>query len=131
MPSTVKADYITCQYLTAPDITGNVTGNITGNVTTTITNVSASTYTVLSTDAVLSCDTTSNAITITLLPASASYKGRTITILDENGTFSTNNVTVAASSSDTIQGSTEDLIININRASVDLLCTSPTSYHIA
>lgn len=125
MPLTVKADYIICRNnITVP--------NIIENVTTTVTNVSAATYTVLSTNAVLRCDTSSNAITITLLPASTSgYVGRTITILDANATFSTNNVTVESSNgTDTIQGSTEDLIIDIDRASVDLLCTSATSYNI-
>lgn len=136
MPSTVKADYITCQYLTAPDITGNLTGNVTGNITggvqISITDVSAATHTVTSTDNVLRCDTTSNAITITLLAASADYKGSSITILDASGTFGTNNVTVevADGSGDTIQGSAEDLIINIDNSSVDLLCTSATSYNI-
>jgi hypothetical protein len=136
MPSTVKANYITCHdTLTAPtiigDLTGNVTGSVTGGVQMSITDVSAATYTVTSTDNVLNCDTTSNAITITLLAASADYKGTSITILDASGTFGTNNVTVESSNeTDTIQGSTEDLIINVNNSSVDLLCTSATGYNI-
>lgn len=62
------------------------------------TTVTAATYTVRTADDVVLCDTTSNAITITLPLA---INGRRLTVLRIAGG---NNVTVAAAGSNTVNG---------------------------
>ena len=66
------------------------------------------------------CDSSSAAFTITL-PANASLvKGDTIQIVDVTGSFGSNNVTLARNGSK-IQNLTEDLILNINNATVTIM----------
>ena len=69
-------------------------------------------------------DTTSAAVTITL-PATAVF-GDTILITDHIGNFATNNVTVARNGHN-IQGLAEDLVIDVNYASVALSYVDTTS----
>lgn len=68
------------------------------------------------------CDSSSAAFTITL-PANATLlDGDQIQIIDVGGAFSTNNVTVGRNGS-LIQGSGDDLTLDVNGAIVTLLYT--------
>ena len=62
--STVKSTYLSSVYAT---ITQNL--NITGGITNSITSVSSSSYSMMSTDSILSVNTSTVAITINLLSA--------------------------------------------------------------
>jgi len=76
----------------------NLSGNI---IKTTVVNNAASPYTVLVTDYIILCDTSTGAITINL-PSIASQNGREYLILDMDGQAGANNITVARNGSDTI-----------------------------
>ena len=69
------------------------------------------TYTAIIGDRI-AADTTNNPWTLTL-PANASL-GSIVTIADANGTWATNNLTVVASGSLTIQGSSQSFIGNVS-----------------
>lgn len=70
-------------------------------------------------------DTTSAAFTVTL-PANASLlDGDLIQIIDVGGAFNTNNVTIGRNGS-LIQGSDDDLTLDVNGAIVTLLFTGNT-----
>lgn len=68
-------------------------------------------------------DSSGNAITVNL-PTTATA-GDEIRFVDTGGTFSTNNLTVA-SSSHNIQGSSDDLIVDVDRAGFGLIFVNTT-----
>lgn len=65
--------------------------------------VSTTTYTIVN-EEVIVCDPTSNAINLTLPPSSATGGRRELTIIDNTGQAATNNITLTAAGSDTING---------------------------
>ena len=75
--------------------------------------VTAVNYTALVTDTLIAVTDTSVARTITLPLASTMAAGRVITIKDESGACATNNITVARTGSDTIDGATS-AVLNAN-----------------
>lgn len=81
-------------------ITGNVTGNVTGALFRTVTPVTAASLALNTTHDVLVCDTTSNAIALTLPAASASGKEYTVLLRTDGG----NNVTLTSATGDTLDG---------------------------
>jgi hypothetical protein len=85
---------------------------------TNITNTN-SPYTVVSTDNVIMCSTSGGAITINL-PAASGQNERTIRIKDK-GNAATNNITIDANGSETIDGALTK-VINTNYGSVTLYC---------
>lgn len=66
---------------------------------------------------------TAGGFTITLPNSSTCIDGDTIQILDATGIFGTNNVTMARNGTANIQNLAENLILNINNASVTLTYT--------
>ena len=85
-------------------------------------------YTVTTSDYLISCDTTSNAITITLAPASTT-QNQIFIISDEGGNAGTNNVTIETTGSDTINGESS-AIINIAYMSLSLYSDGGTAYFV-
>jgi hypothetical protein len=79
----------------------------------------ATSYTVLPTDALVSVTSTAAARTITLPAASAFGNGQFVTIVDESGGASVNNITIARAGTDTINGATS-FVLNKNNSSVTL-----------
>jgi hypothetical protein len=77
----------------------NIIGSYTATRTATTTD-----YTVLSTDDIVGCDTSSNTIEITLPAASSIGAGKRYSIKDEGGNAGLNNITVTPDGSDTIDG---------------------------
>ena len=81
--------------------------------------VTAASYTVKNEEMLL-CDSTSNAINLTL-PASSSTGGRReLVIVDKTGQAATNNITLTAAGSDTIDGAAT-YVITANYATVRLV----------
>jgi hypothetical protein len=114
----------------APSTTGNV---LTSNGTTwtsaaaaaggvSYTSVKTSNYTAVNNDGVQT-DTTGGAFTVTL-PASPSV-GNIVIVIDSLGTWGTNNLTIGRSSLK-IAGLSEDLVCDINGATVTLIYTGAT-----
>jgi hypothetical protein len=70
-------------------------------------------YTTVVGDSIVGVDTTGGAVTITLHAANTTgVTGRVYTIMDEGGNAGTNNITVTADGTDTINGSTDDAYVN-------------------
>jgi len=80
-----------------------------GSYTATRTSISDD-YTVLSTDDIIECDTSSNAIIISLPAASSVDSGKIYNIKDEAGNADDNNITVTPDGSYTIDGETSQII---------------------
>lgn len=83
----------------------------------TVTNFTSKTanYTILSTDSVIFVDTSGGAFTLTLpSPASVSSSSTTkvYRIIDTAGTLSTNNLTIARSSTEKIEGLAANKILS-------------------
>ena len=111
------------------------TNTLTVNSTTTFngaviyeTVLTSGRYVVLSSDYYIGVDTTSVTGSILLPSVASTAAGRTITILDETGNASINNIHVSGSGTDTIDG---DSVFSIesNNGSITLFCTS-TGWHI-
>lgn len=85
-------------------------------------------YTVVSTDYYIGVNTTSLTGSILLPSVATTTAGRTITIVDETGNASTNNIHISGSGADTIDG---DSVFSIESdyGSITLFCTS-TGWHI-
>jgi len=90
---------------TSPDATLDVDGNIR----TAWTSVKTSTYTAVDGDQI-PCNTTSAGFTVTLPAGSV---GAEVTLVDYAKNFSTNNLTVASNGSEKIEGSTENLTLEL------------------
>ena len=74
---------------------------------------------------------TAGGFTITLPNSATCIDGDTIQILDVTGVFGSSNVTVARSGAANIQNLAENLILNINNASITLLYTVTNGWIIA
>jgi hypothetical protein len=117
-------------------VTNNTTTNtLTVNSTTTFngavvyeTVLVSGQYTVVSTDYYVGVNTTSATGSILLPAASTTPAGRTITIVDQTGNASTNNIHISGSGADTIDG---DSVFSIESdyGSITVFCTS-TGWHI-
>jgi hypothetical protein len=85
-------------------------------------------YTVVSTDYYIGVNTTSVTGSISLPSVATTTAGRTITIVDETGNASTNNIHISGSGTDKIDG---DSVFSIESdyGSITLFCTS-TGWHI-
>jgi len=84
----------------------------------------SSAYTARVNDRIL-CDSSSAAFTITLPANAGLVKGDTLQVIDANGNFGTNNVTLGRNGSK-IQSLTEDLDLNINNSSTTLMYSGDT-----
>jgi hypothetical protein len=82
----------------------NASGSVTiaSNNTTAITTKTAN-YTILSTDGTILCDTSGGAFTLTL-PSPTALAGKLFRIIDSTGFFQTNNLTLAPSGAEKIEG---------------------------
>lgn len=85
-------------------------------------------YTILTTDYLIGCDTSSNTITVTL-PLASGTTNQVFYIIDETGNSQTNNITITRSGSDTINGQTS-AIINTNYSSITIYSDGGTGFHI-
>lgn len=85
-------------------------------------------YTVVSTDYYIGVNTTSLTGSILLPSVATTTAGRTITIVDETGNASTNNIHISGSGTDKVDG---DSVFSIESdyGSITLFCTS-TGWHI-
>ena len=91
---------------------------LNGGVRNKTTSISAN-YTATTSDYVIGCDTSSNTITITLPAANATNVGLTYVIKD-TGNAATNNITLDANASETIDGAATYVMSN-NRESVTII----------
>ena len=87
---------------------GIVITNAAGSVTITSNNTTAlvtktANYTILTTDGTILCDTSGGAFTLTL-PSPTGLSGKLFRIIDSTGFFQTNNLTLAPSASEKIEG---------------------------
>ena len=74
-------------------------------------------------------DTTSTAVEIRLLDASALQNGQTYVVKDEGGNANNNNITILASGSQTIDGQNSVVLISPH-ASIQLYCNGSNKYFI-
>jgi hypothetical protein len=82
----------------------NAAGSITvSNNQTTVYTTKTANYTILSTDGTIFCDTSGGAFTLTL-PSPTGLGGKLYRIIDSTGNFQTNNLTLAPSASEKIEG---------------------------
>jgi len=113
----------------ALDVAGDV--KLAGGQTVAVRSLtnSDSTYTVVASDYVLSCDTSSGVLVITL-PAASSV-GRMLHICDTSGAADSNAITinVASSGSETIQGDTS-LVINGEYASATIVNVATNKWSV-
>lgn len=97
----------------------NLSNSIPGSLMT-VTSVSTATYTILSTDTIISSKySTTGAQTLTLPLSSTIGVGKTYHIVDAGGNASTYNITINRSGPDTINGDTS-VLINANYQSVSI-----------
>ena len=90
------------------------------------TAISASTYTILLTDYLIGCDTTSNAIALTL-PYATTNANQVYVIVDEGGNLNTNNIVIDTNGGN-INGSAT-ITLNVNYTSIAIY-SNGTNYHI-
>lgn len=92
-------DNISLKQITAGNV--RAAGNILGNVVRTATAVS---YTTLDSDYLIGVTSTASARTITLMSAAIAGAGKEYVIKDESGACTTNNITIATTGGQTIDG---------------------------
>ena len=80
-------------------------------------------YTMTATDHYIGLDTSGGTIQVDLQAAASAVEGRVIIIKDETGDAGTNNITVDANGSETIDGSLTQ-VINNAYGSLTLVCTN-------
>jgi len=85
--------------------------------------------TVTAGDRVIGADTTLGPLTVTLATAASVRSGFVLTVKDEQGTSAADNITIARSASDTIDGLTS-IIIATPYASVDLVTDGVNKWYI-
>lgn len=95
----------------------------TGTASTVIREISSA-YTAVVNDRILA-DTASSAFTVTLPLNSSLLVNDTIQIIDVTGNFATNALTLGRNGS-LIQGSAEDLDLDLNGASITIMYSGPT-----
>jgi len=81
----------------------NAAGSITVANTSQNTATKTANYTMVATDSIIFCDTSGGAFTLTL-PSPSTVTGRVFKIIDSTGSFNTNNLTLARSASEKIEG---------------------------
>lgn len=92
--------------------------NGSGSITLATTGLAATTtktanYTILSTDSIIFCDTTGGAFTLTL-PSPTALAGKVYRIIDTGGAFQTNNLTLARSAAESIEGLAASKVLQTN-----------------
>lgn len=111
------------------------TNNLIVNNTTTFngaviyeTKLVSGVYSVVSTDYYIGVNTTNTTASILLPSTATTSAGRTITIVDQTGNASTNNIHISGSGTDKVNG---DSVFSIesDHGSVTMFCTS-TGWHI-
>ena len=80
----------------------------------------AATYTIAALDEVVGVDTTSSALTVTLLAVNSNWDGKMYWIHDIGGNAGTNNITIATADSANINGS-GTLVMAVNYDAVSLI----------
>jgi hypothetical protein len=99
---------------------GSIIGAASGSGVIVRTEVSTATYTLLTTDVLISSKyTATGAQTLTLPLVSSVDIGKIYHIVDTDGNAQTNNITIAADGSDTINGTT-DLLMDLDYQSIGL-----------
>jgi len=89
----------------------------------------SSTYTASATDYFIGVDTTNSAVSLRLPSAASLTSGQTFIVKDEGGIANTNNITVLASGSQTIDGQ-NSIVLESPFASVQLYCNGTNKYFI-
>lgn len=79
----------------------------------TATTTKTANYTITPGDNIIFCDTSGGAFTLTL-PSPTSLKGKIFRIIDTGGTFQTNNLTLARSASEKIEGLAASKVLQTN-----------------
>ncbi len=102
----------------------NLAGGLKMSRRTTTSAITAS-----SADYFIGVDTTSAAVDIRLPPATSLLNGQTLIIKDEGGAAHTNNVTILASGSQTIDGQ-NSVVLESPFASLQLYCNGSNKYFI-
>ena len=87
------------------------------------------TATASSTDYFIGVDTTSTAVDLRLPSAATLLSGQTLVVKDEGGVAHTNNITILASGSQTIDGQ-NSLVLESPHASLQLYCNGVDKYYI-
>jgi hypothetical protein len=117
-----------------PDVAGLEVDLTTGTqyVRSAITNIS-SPYTILASDEIIGCDSSSGVVTV-ILPLISSIGGtnnyRKYHIVDEEGVSSINNIFVSTTGLDTINKNTEDLTIDIDHTSITVYSDGSSNWVI-
>jgi len=88
-----------------------------------------STITASATDYYLGVDSTGGAIEIRMPPAATLDNGQTFVVKDEGGAAETNNITILASGSQTIDGSNQVVLLSPH-AAVSLYCNGSDKYYL-
>ena len=86
-------------------------------------------YTVTTLDFFIGADSSNGILQITLPAASATLSGQTFVIKDEGGAAASNNITVVAPGSDTIDG-INSVVLKSPYASIQLYCNGSNKYFI-
>jgi hypothetical protein len=81
------------------------------------------------TDYFIGVDTTSNAVDLRLPPAASLLDGQTFIVKDEGGVSHTNNITILASGSQTIDGQ-NSVVLKSSFASLQLYCNGSNKYFV-
>jgi len=102
----------------------SISGGIAFNRIQTTANMTAS-----ATDYFISINTTSNPVDVRLPSATLLASGQTYVIKDEGGAANTNNITVYASGSQTIDGQ-NSVVLESPYASIQLYCNGSDKYFI-
>ena len=102
----------------------SIGGGLTLNRRFTNTTITAST-----TDYYIGVDSTNNAVELRLPPASGLGDGQTYVVKDEGGAAGSNNITVLASGSQTIDGQ-NSIILESPYASIQLYCNGSNKFYI-
>lgn len=112
--------------LTATTI--NTTTYYNGPYNWKTTTTTSSSYNVTSTDVVILADSSSNTVTVNL--PSATTSGRLLYVKDSGGNSSSNNITLVQDGTDTIDGSTENLVIQQNYTAITILSNGSGGWFI-
>jgi len=88
-----------------------------------------STATASTTDYFIGVDTTGNPVDLRLPPATSFSNGQTLIVKDEGGAAHTNNITILASGSQTIDGQ-NSVVLKSPFASLQLYCDGTNKYFI-
>ena len=102
--------------------------NVAGGIKMT-RRIITSTATASTTDYFIGVDTTGNPVDLRLPPATSFSNGQTLIVKDEGGAAHTNNITILASGSQTIDGQ-NSVVLKSPFASLQLYCDGTNKYFI-